>query len=104
MAKIKYYCGYIHLPFEENFKTTENAVCFEVGTDVYDDSKRIEVWFPKSQLWTSKPDRTGCAEIRIPMWLIKEKGIDKNMIFGITDFIGEPDTCWMEDIGKKYRA
>ena len=102
--KIPYYRGATHVPLDNNFKTTEQSVCFEVATDYYDTSKRIEVWFPKSQQVIKRPDRTGFAEILIPLWLIREKGIDKNLIMGIQEFPGEPDVVWMENQGNKYRA
>ena len=101
MNRIPYYRGSCHVG---ELKANERAICFEVATDYYDTSKRKEVWFPKSQLVIMKPDRVGCSEIRIPLWLINEKGIDKNLIMDIYEYPGEPDVVWMENQGLKYRA
>ena len=48
-------------------------------------------WIPKSQIKVGEPNEYGNAEILIPVWLLRKKGIDFHRIREINGHSGEPD-------------
>ena len=79
MAK-KYYKGWVTLPMERHVPAcTEKAfaLTYAGGTTTFNDD---HVWFPKSQVIIGEPNEVGNADILIPVWLFKAKGIDARRI------------------------
>lgn len=90
----KYYRGYISTPIEKYVPAvTEKAICFTVAGGYTTANDTFE-WFPKSQLIIGEPNEVGNAEILIPMWLIKNKQIDRSRIREIRTVNGEDDIVW----------
>lgn len=87
----KYYRGWISTPIEKHVPAvTEKAICFTIAGG-YTTANDTHEWFPKSQILIGEPNEVGNAEILIPMWLIKNKGIDRRRIREIELYNGEND-------------
>ena len=87
----KYYRGFISTPIERYVPAiTEKAICFTIAGG-YTSSNDTYEWFPKSQLLIGEPNDVGNAEILIPMWMIRNKGIDRHRIREIELMNGTDD-------------
>ena len=88
---MKYYRGWISTPIEDHVPaSTEKAICLTIagGFTAANDTRE---WFPKSQILIGEPNEVGNAEILIPMWLLKRKGIDRRRIREVEIYNGEND-------------
>ncbi len=88
---MKYYRGFISTPVEKFLpRVTEKAYCFTIAGG-YTTANDYYTYFPKSQVKIGEPNEVGNAEILIPMWLIRNKGIDRRRIREIGTYNGEDD-------------
>lgn len=72
----KYFRGYSSLPLEKFLpRVTEKAVAFTHISKAGADDGYL-VWFPKSQVIIGEANDVGNADIYIPCWLFKSKGIN----------------------------
>ena len=72
----KYYKGWITLPMEHYLPaTTDKAIALTVSGG-YSTANDTLAWFPKSQIIVGEANEVGNAEVLIPVWILKQKGID----------------------------
>ena len=72
----KYYKGWTSLPIENYVpRVTDKAICLTVAGG-YTCANDTYEWFPKSQIIIGEANDVGNAEVLIPAWLFRSKGID----------------------------